>query len=590
MNRFLFFIIILLAPFSSKAQGDKRTDSLVIVTLNSIIDRGHNFLKDIQLDSSESNAFQALKYSEDKGYSLGKARAFGLLTLTYLRRGDNAKALDFTKKADFYIRQIGDKHNMAVSSMNIGGILYKDGQYAASLEYMTKAYEDAKEAESHQLINTLNFNITSIYIKLEKPLGEILLKAEEAEKLARNTGDTTNLLKVLSNKGLTHVKNKFEVTQAIDYFLESLTLHKLSGSKDVVAEGFAHDGLAGAYFLQNRLRLALQHNDSALANFKKMKYKLGLRDTHRTRKDILFAQKNFKEAFIVLNQLTYYLDTIYDEQRSQQLNLVRTQYETEKKEAKIQSLSQESAIQALELKQKNQSIIIGLVLILSVLIAVYFSYKQRESKKQQTQTELEQRFLRSQLNPHFISNALVAVQSFMLKNDSGKAAIYLTKFSKLMREILENSRKEFIPVEEEISMITNYLDIHKLRLESFDFKIHIDEDIDPEVDTIPPMFIQPFVENAIEHGISNIKDGHIELKFSKDDEYIAIEINDNGIGLSTKPQVKHNSLSSTIIQERMDLFNKSLKRKITLAMNNIENTKGEISGTRIELKVPFSYI
>ncbi len=224
------------------------------------------------------------------------------------------------------------------------------------------------------------------------------------------------------------------------------------------------------------------------------------------------------------------------------------------------------------------------------MAAIYFIYKQRETKKQQSQTELEQRFLRSQLNPHFISNALVAVQSFMLKNDSESASLYLTKFSKLMREILENSRKEFIPVDEEVSMLKNYLDIHKLRLGSFDYSIDLDENIDPEVDTIPPMFVQPFVENAVEHGISNRSEGKINLTFKKEAEYISIEINDNGKGLIATKNLDHNSLSSTIIKERMELFNRSLERKIELVIANLKNENGEVNGTKVELKVPFSYI
>ena len=215
-------------------------------------------------------------------------------------------------------------------------------------------------------------------------------------------------------------------------------------------------------------------------------------------------------------------------------------------------------------------------------------------KNEQAQSELEQRFLRSQLNPHFIFNALLAIQNFMMKNNAQLAALYLTKFSKLMRQILESSREEFIAVESEVEMLTNYMDIHKLRLkDSFEYKIDIDENIDVETDTIPPMFVQPFVENAIEHGIINAKNGgFIEIRLSKENEYISIEIKDNGGGLvreNATPK-EHQSLASTIIRERMALFNKSLKDKIRLILNEIKNEKGEVMGTRVELKVPFSYV
>jgi LytS/YehU family sensor histidine kinase len=273
---------------------------------------------------------------------------------------------------------------------------------------------------------------------------------------------------------------------------------------------------------------------------------------------------------------------------------IETAYETEKKETEIASLSQQAEIQSLEIKQKNQAMIIGLVIVLLAFLIIYFFYRQRFLKNQQSQTELEQRFLRSQLNPHFISNALMAVQNFMLKNQTEKAALYLAKFSKLMREILENSRQEFILVEDELQMLTNYMDIHKMRMnDAFDYKINIDDNIDPETDTIPPMFVQPFIENAIEHGIINAEgEGLIELSIAKEGDYISIAIKDNGGGISTSTQKagEHTSLSTTIIKERMELFNKSLKNKIQLILGDYANDKGEILGTKVELKVPFSYL
>jgi sensor histidine kinase YesM len=129
--------------------------------------------------------------------------------------------------------------------------------------------------------------------------------------------------------------------------------------------------------------------------------------------------------------------------------------------------------------------------------------------------------------------------------------------------------------------------------ESFDYTIEVNENIDLETDAIPPMFVQPFVENAIEHGIINAKaQGMIRLKLSKVGEYISIEISDNGGGiLQQKQELKeHTSLSTTIIQERMALLNKSLKKKIELVWDNILNERGEVDGTKVELKVPYSYL
>ncbi len=285
---------------------------------------------------------------------------------------------------------------------------------------------------------------------------------------------------------------------------------------------------------------------------------------------------------------------IFNSEKSKQLEELQTKYEIEKKEAEIATLSQQAAIQDLKIAQRNQAIVIGLVGFALILIIFYFIYRERNIKKDRIQTELEHRFLRSQLNPHFIFNALLAIQNFMLKNDGQAAALYLTKFSKLMRQILESSREEFIPIEEEIEMLKNYMDIHQLRLQnSFAYSIEIAEDIDPETDTIPPLFVQPFIENAIEHGIVNAKEkGLIELSLKKSAGYIHIEIKDNGGGLkggSSNPK-EHNSLATTIIKERMELFNKTLKDQIQLILGDVKGENGEILGAKVELKVPFGYI
>jgi LytS/YehU family sensor histidine kinase len=303
---------------------------------------------------------------------------------------------------------------------------------------------------------------------------------------------------------------------------------------------------------------------------------------------------DYKSAMAAFKQFYSIDSAILNKEKSKTMFELEAKYEAEKKDLEIANLSQQASIKDLEIKQKNQALIIVLFAVLFIAGFIYLMYRQRALKSMQKQTALEQRFLRSQLNPHFMSNALMAIQSFMLKNQADKAATYLAKFAKLMREILENSRKEFILVEDEIQMLTNYLDIHRVRMnESFDYTIEVNENIDTATDAIPPMFVQPFIENAIEHGIINAKaQGMIKLKLTKEGDYISIEITDNGGGMIQQKQElkEHTSLSTAIIQERMALLNKSLKKKIELVWENILNERGEVNGTKVELKVPYSYL
>lgn len=462
----------------------------------------------------------------------------------------------------------------------LGSILRENNDLAGCTKYYRFASEKAKSNGNIDLHVRANIQMCKVYngwvtVNLDSSVyyGELAIKVSQdaqyefgyasalsiaAAPIIRN-GDVKRGLE-MSKEALTYA-DRFNFPLKDRYYL-------------VLNEGFAFETL-GEY-------------DSAMFYMEKAsKLRPQSLDHHRLKYIILKSQKRFDKALMAHERYNSKLDSTLRSRNQSNLSLAQARYETELKEKEVISLSQRASIQALEIQQKNQTLFIGLVVALFVVVVIYFFFKQREIKKQQSQTELEQRFLRSQLNPHFISNALVAVQSFMLKNDAESAALYLTKFSKLMREILENSRKEFLSVEEEIGMITNYLEIHKLRLGSFDFSIEIDENIDPETDTIPPMFIQPFVENAIEHGIANIEDGKIKLKFKKDGDYISIEVSDNGKGLNQSNKPDHYSLSSTIIKERIDIFNKSLKNKILLVIDNLKNDNGNVIGTRVQVKVPF---
>lgn len=250
--------------------------------------------------------------------------------------------------------------------------------------------------------------------------------------------------------------------------------------------------------------------------------------------------------------------------------------------------------------EKDRYIIIALggVILIIILLFIMF-YRQWQMKYHQRILSLEQRLLRSQMNPHFIFNSLMNIQNFILSNDVKKANNYLTRFARLVRAILENSREEFILLEEEIGMLRNYLDLQKLRHNSkLDYEILIDEHIMTEDILIPPMLTQPFVENAIEHGIM-LKEGKglVTIEICQNKEYLLVIIKDNGVGRKEAmarmetSQKTQRSLSTKITRERIDLYNSKAKNKIELKISDIkdENAKS-VLGTSVKLKIPLSKI
>ncbi|MFK7951232.1 MAG: histidine kinase [Ekhidna sp.] len=588
MKKIFLLLVILSAYLDGLCQSNATLDSAVIEHLDSLV-KASKSLWYSDTDLAKVIAEEALEYSKSNSYLTGEGRALSALGSIYNVTGDDVKSVAYFKEAADLFQKDGNELYSAMIRSNIAVLLIEDEQYKEALAYTQRSYDYFKENDLLNLTVNSYSAFGVIYIKTQRGLDEIMEKLDEGDRLARVYNDTLQLVQLLNSKGIAHVEKGVNLNFAITQFKEAIDLLKRKDKNDNFI-GLSYLGLGETYLKLDALDQALVNNDIALQNFQKMGYVKGLHEAYESRKKIFEAKKDYKSAFEADKMYDFYNDSLYSKNKASQLNKARLEYDTDRKESEIASLSQQASIQALEIKQKNQALIIGVVVFLFVIAAIFFVYKQRETKKQQSQTELEQRFLRSQLNPHFISNALVAVQSFMLKSDSESAALYLTKFSKLMREILENSRKEFIPVEEEVSMLKNYLDIHKSRLVSLYYSIDLDENIDPEVDTIPPMFVQPFVENAIEHGIANLDAGKIELRFKKDGDYISIAVSDNGSGISMNKKEGRNSLSTRIIKERMDLFNKSLKNKIQLILDDIKDKDGEIIGTKVQLKVPFSYI
>jgi ligand-binding sensor domain-containing protein len=238
-------------------------------------------------------------------------------------------------------------------------------------------------------------------------------------------------------------------------------------------------------------------------------------------------------------------------------------------------------------------LIVSIVLI--SLLVYWWKQRLKKLKVMENNLDLKQRLLLSQLNPHFIFNILTAIQSFIYQNNPQESGRYLSKFAKLMRLVLENMRTDYTSIEKEVDTLTYYLEMQKLRFNDiFDFKITTNGVDDGKSRALPTMILQPLVENAVEHGIRGIKKkGFISIDFTvKDDKWI-ITVEDNGSGYyPEKPEVsgkgkKHRSVSTKIIRERIEGFNKhSRNKEFRIKYENLSNEKTEGKGTRVIVVLP----
>ncbi len=212
-------------------------------------------------------------------------------------------------------------------------------------------------------------------------------------------------------------------------------------------------------------------------------------------------------------------------------------------------------------------------------------------EKQLYDTELQA--LRLQMNPHFIFNTLNSIQSYILENETDRAVDYLGKFSQLMRSILINSRESSIPVQDELKALRYYMDLEKLRFnDKFDYTIEIDPEVDEEFMEIPTMIIQPYIENAIIHGlVHKTGKGFIRVKVCLEGDHILWIIEDNGIGRRRAMEIQkesglhHESRGMLITRERLDVLNKMNQENFSVRVIDLTDNEGKASGTRVEVRI-----
>lgn len=251
--------------------------------------------------------------------------------------------------------------------------------------------------------------------------------------------------------------------------------------------------------------------------------------------------------------------------------------------------------------------LISLLWLGMMVVYLYFRWRLNNEKKRNEllsqkailEQELQQSLLssiKSQMNPHFLFNALNTIQSYIYTNDKENASQYLGKFSELTRMILEMSNKDIVPLSEEIKALSLYLELEQLRFDDkLNYKLIVDENISTETTYIHSMLIQPYVENAIKHGLLHQKgEWRLLLEFKKIENSVRVVIDDNGIGRKRSEELnklrmkKHESFATNANQKRLEILNKGLKNSIALQIIDKEDEQGLPAGTTVIVTIPVS--
>ena len=546
INRFFAFILIVTFACSCTQQKDKAinvnyNEVLGLKTLNPkqsiiIIDsvlnvEGNEFKRGLLYHQKSINYFRLLNYKQTLKYSNLALEIFEQyndeeqLAKTYIYLGNTNIALS---KKELGLEQLlialnysenvkkQDINAAIYASLSRAYFLYKD--YNKSTDYIFKATEIYKQLKDTIQISASYNNLAIIYRHINN-YRKALEYSKKSLEINRLFEDSTSIAMSYNNIGLVYTNLNATDTAEV-YYNKAITLNRnvnpLNTSPLV--------NLANLYFENNSIKAeplylqVLQTNKLLPVEKKKEVYDKLLR--------ISLKKKNFNNALLYQEKRDSISKIQFENELKEKYDLVENQF---KLAAREKDLSQEK-----EINKRNKIVfasIIGILVLASLFL--FQTIKNKSLKSENEKIDLEQNVLRSQMNPHFIFNAISAIQNSLLDNEPLKSATYLAKFAKLIRQNFDFVEKKSITLKDEFDMLENYVSTQQLRFkDKFDFKLDIDKNINIEETKIPPLLLQPFIENSIEHGFKNKKDkGLIEVSITKTKNSINYTIKDNGKGL-----------------------------------------------------------
>lgn len=512
-----------------------------------------NLYKEMALFSQAIDAyFEALKLWEQKGDSAGMSVAYGSIGLAYFYQKDYDRALEFSRKHLLLSEKRKDLWEVSKICNTIAQTYNAMGNSDSALVYLRRSLALNRQMNYPTGEASSCYNIASTLLYLSQP---------DSARWYLNMA-----LGILAGT---------QTTVPPEYYVTLANIEQVLGNFNQAM----NNGLK-AYTLGKEKQLPLIISDASLL-LSDLYGKTGRED---------MAYRYLKEHM----QLS---DSISNDEFLKQVTRMEIQYDYDKKQKAAEyERVQERLMSENKIRQQRTLItsLGALFLLAGFLTLLYLRHTRLRARH--SQMDLEQRLLRTQMNPHFIFNSLCAIQDLILANKPQKANAFLTKIARLMRNILENSREEYIALDKEIETLKLYMDVQQLRFDNgFNYEIVVDKNIDPENVSVPPMLAQPCVENSIEHGLlPRGENGRINVSYSLKDGLMMLEVTDNGIGRDKaselKPQMKKESVSTKLTEKRLEHFRKSLREKqISYEIIDLYDN-GTASGTRVVMMLPWKKI
>ena len=536
---------------------------------------------------------EALAINLKNEYRLEASSCYNIIGGLYSKRDNYPTALEFLNKSLTISENINDTIGISKVLNNIAIVYKRHGKFDEALVNYKKSLAVQKQIGNQEYIAVCLNNIGSIYLKKEE-YDTALRYYNDALLINRELNRKINITRNLTNIGNTYLTiNKYKLAE--QYYSEANVISLDIGYQIGVCNTYR--GLGASLMLQKKydkaLEYALKGNDLA-KNLKVLSYEM---DISHLLADIYKNNGDYKNALLHHEAYKKFSDSIFNDKNTQKLAQLEAEYKYQRQldSANIRELKLKQTVtttsQNLEKTQRN--LLIGIIVFLGVSLllgAIIFYLKLRNAREKNQNVLMEQKLLRSQMTPHFIFNSLSVLQGMILNKEREKSVSYLSTFSKLLRTILENSRYKTVPLSDELTAIESYMGLQNMDASiPFNFELSVSPKIDINATKIPPMVIQPFVENAIEHAFKeHTYPKSISVKLTFKEEDLICTIIDNGVGISDKNQTKDTakkSLATAITSERLKMLSKEFQSNGSLEIKNRKEV-GE-KGTKVTLMIPY---
>jgi hypothetical protein len=531
----------------------------------------------------------------------GEGKAWAWTGMTYATLGNYDSSFYYCSKSLVLRKKMSDHACVFHSYMNMGYLYRSAGSYSDAMDYYNKGFDYAK---AHHMDHT-NFNWT--YFELIGTIYKYLNSTDSSYYFLRRSvqGDSTNEMTRVSFGEILLARNQYD--SALSIFLKPVDVFRKGNDQWDLMRVLMDASKANLG--KGNFKAALSYGLEAFSSARHARTRQFLLDGYLLLSKIYYKSHRYDSAYLYDEKFRALKDSLVNSQFLWNLTNFKERTDFKNKMDQLAVLGNENKIKEEKLKQEARQKWILVIFFFVAAFAGVFLYnnlalkrknEKLESRGKQTElqhhvTELEMQALRAQMNPHFIFNCLSSINRFILKNETEAASNYLTKFSRLIRTVLTNSKKSFISLEDELEMLRLYLDMEKLRFkDSFDYSITFINSIDDGNVFLPPLLFQPFAENAIWHGLMHKEgQGKLEFELSIDEKVLTCSIADNGVGrnkaaaIRSKSAQKEKSLGLQITKERLALLSKELTDETFFHFDDLFDSEGIPSGTRVTLRVNY---